>query len=174
MGFKKLALLSVALAALPQGLAFAQTSTYTPTAYYGATAQTASAPLYNTTAQPYMPAPAVAGQNAPSYVYGASNTSSYTYGSSGSANTYVPQGTLTPQQEAAFAQQLAQQQALYMSGQPYYAAPGSLQEQLDALNASHFGAEEDQKSKQRVVKQVVRNALNDPLSPPPRLFNPDQ
>ena len=170
MGFKKLALLSVALTGLAHGPALAQT--YTSTSYYGATPQTASAPLYNTTTQPYMPAAPVAGQNAPSYVYGASNTSSYTYGSSASGNTYVPQGTLTPQQEAAFAQQLAQQQNMYMQGQPY-AVPNSLQAQLDALNSGHFGAE-DQQPKQRVVKRVVRNALNDPLNPPPRLFNPDQ
>ena len=129
--------------------------------------------LYNQNAQPLSLSQAVAGINAPSYNYGRSNAS---------AGTYQPQGTLTAEQEALLQDQFEQQQAfnefqalqsLQNGGAGFGAEDNSFAAQLARLRGGGLGAEETQPTK-RVVKRVVRNALNDPLTAPPRLFNPDQ
>jgi hypothetical protein len=145
-------------------------------------AQTANVPLYNAQAQPLPLNQMVAGQNAPSYSYNQpGGTQPYSFGAT-NTNTgggfYAPQGTLTPEQEAALAQQIAQQEFLIeQQMQMNMQGQGGLGAQLNALNQSPFFNQNNDIQKQpgqRVVKRVVRNALNDPLSPPPRLFNPDQ
>lgn len=173
------ALAALCVLTLGCGSAQAQTNSGNTGGYYG-TPQTATIPLYNMQAQPLPLNQMVAGQNAPSYNYGGSQTQPYNFGttSSGSGNGfYMPEGTLTPQQEAMLAEQLAQQELLYnQQMQMNTQGQGSLAAQLNALNQSPFFNQNNQQEQQgqRVVKRVVRNALNDPLRPPPRLFNPDQ
>ena len=129
--------------------------------------------LYNQNAQPLSLSQAVAGVNAPSYNYGGSNAA---------GGTYQPQGTLTDEQEALLQDQYEQQQAfnefqalqsLQNNGAGFGAENNSFAAQLARLKGGGLGEEETQ-TKKRTVKRVVRNALNDPLTAPPRLFNPDQ
>lgn len=134
------------------------------------------APVYNQGAAPIPLNQLVAGQNAPSYNYNNTAVQPYNFGSttSPSGQYYVPQGTLTPQQEAALqAQILQQQQYAQQYGAPQNDA-NNLAAQLAQLNQGPFGTNADEQPTKRTVKRVVRNALNDPLKPPPRLFNPDQ
>ncbi len=130
--------------------------------------------LYNQNAVPFSLSQAVAGVSAPSYSYNA-----------GSTQTYAPQGTLSPEQEAALEAQYFQQQALFQQQLNQQAAlaaqnnqsslqdPNSFQAQLARLRAGGASSNDAQPT-ERKVKRVVRNAINNPLQPPPRLFNPDQ
>jgi hypothetical protein len=135
--------------------------------------------LYNQNAQPLSIQQAVAGKNAPSYDYSRSAaTQNYNpYGSGPSSGSYVPQGTLTPEQQRDLQEQYLEQQAFYQQmgqqqGIGTQQGGGTFEEQLAKLTGKSNA--EDEKPKDRKVKRVVRNALNNPLATPPRLFNPDQ
>lgn len=148
------------------------TSSNQPYYAYDASAyETGPMPVYNQGATPIPLTQMVAGQNAPSYNYNQTAVQPYSFGASTSTTSgqyYAPQGTLTPQQEAALQAQILQQQYMPQSDTNNLAA------QLAQLNQGPFGTQADDQPTKRTVKRVVRNALNDPLKPPPRLFNPDQ
>lgn len=141
-----------------------------PTQYQ---AGVAGAPIYNNTAQQPLPLNQMAaGKNAPSYNY--NSTRPYTGFMGGDPLAGADYANLTPEQRRLIDQQAAaraaQEQAFYtnmqkqqMQQNPYIQGASQLY--------SNYTQEEPQVQKQR---RVVYKERNNPLTTPPRLFNPDQ
>lgn len=153
--------------------------------YYSTTSQGQTNGYY-TNAQPLALQQMVAGQNAPSYNYDQTSQTSSGYGYYGAspytgsyaattsgygAQGYTASGLMSPDEEAQYYASANGAQGQGMIYNPTI----SVQQRLNNLaNMGPFTTKEQEEPKTRVVRRLSRNALNDPLAPPPRLFNPDQ
>lgn len=156
-------------------------NTYVPlyntagTPYYSATQ--GGVPVYNNNPNaPILPMDQmVAGKNAPSYDYN-QTSQAYTFGATTNGSG-TSQAALTPQQQA---QLEAQYQAQLQAQQAYLNSIAQQQTGNDGLlTGGPFGTApvgDTGASGQAATKQrrVVYRDINNPLSAPPRLFNPDQ
>jgi hypothetical protein len=151
--------------------------------YFAATPQ-GGTPVYNNTSAPPVPLKQmIAGKNAPSYVYkDPSQVQPYNFQSGG--NAYQPQGTMTPQEEAAIRAQQYQEQLMNSLGQNGQNMGGVSTEQsilagggapidFSTLTGGPFGNTQQQQARP-TKKRVLYKERNNPLVTPPRLFNPDQ
>jgi hypothetical protein len=136
------------------------------------------APVYNNAAQQPLPLNQLAaGKNAPSYNYNTANQA-YTGFTGGNVMAGADLANLTPEQRRMIDQQAAaraaQEQAYLNSLQQQQAQQqGQMNPYLQGATQmyNNFNQPEQQKPKQR---RVVYNERNNPLTTPPRLFNPDQ
>lgn len=127
-------------------------------------------PYYNNSAQP-VPQAMVAGKNAPSYSYNRGAQPYNNFNSMGNTNG----APMSPQDAASMRAQRDQQAQLYQ--QQYY-------QQAQNMGQAGMGgayntlqnavAPQQQQPAVKTTKRLVYRESDNPLSTPPRLFNPDQ
>jgi len=138
-----------------------------------------AAPVYNNGNNvPLLPMQQmIAGKNAPSYSYG-NQPQPYNNFGTPAANGYAPtqmQGGMLPRDMSAF--QPVQGFVPAMPGYQQQQQPqnnGASMYQGNAFSQLYANATGDQQKPAPTKKRVVYKQMNNPLTEPPRLFNPDE